>query len=458
MSDLEEFGRRAIDDPIRTPPPVASLVSTATQRRQRRRVAVGMVGALALVGGIGAAISLGGGDQGSSQIDVAGPVESAETGVSSTSTTIDTRPATGDPPPDPGPVVSAASTLDTEGLIAELQLRGVEVTEVTGDASSSPFLTGSARSLCVNGRLVRLFEYESVDDRRAESDQITTDGQPNDLTLVSWTGFPRFFAAGNLIALHLSGDSETLALLSDILGPTLSPDGVGLRGSGDPPCDADFLNDPQVEASPPNPEQPAPTLTDQTVEDAKALITGFIDALGRGDTAGARQMWTGYPFGDTQASREFDRFLDDFAWLATTDDPQLLVVPSFAFVEAAPVVTVAKSGEPDVRAPSFVLSIPQDVGPVMIERLPTIDLPPSPLPVSAVEPGEILAFDVFPIEGIARAFLNEQEIGVAVDWELRTINVLLPDKLPQTFTLTVTFATPEIAGAFAVTYSSSSDG
>jgi len=454
MSELEELGRRAIDDPIRTPPPVASLVSTATQHRQRRRVAVGLAGAVVLIAGIGAAVSLGGGEQGSSQIDVAGPVESAETGVSSTSTTIDSRPATGDPLPGLGSGEGANSTLDTEGLIAELDLRGVEVTEVRDAASSSPFFTGSARSLCVNGRLVRLFEYESADDRRAESEQITTDGQPNDLTLVSWTGSPRFFAAGNLIALHLSGGSETLALLTEILGPTLSPEGIGARGSGDPPCDADFLNDPQVETSPADPEQPAPTLTAETVEDAEALVAEFIDALGRGDTAGARQMWTGYPFGETQASREFDRFLGDFAWLATTDDPELLVVPSFAFVEAAPIVTVANSGEPGVRVPSFVLSIRQSGEPVRIERLPTIDLPPNPLPVSAVESGEIVAFDVFPIEGSARAFLDEQEIGVAVDWELGTVNILLPDELPQTFTITVTFATPEIPGAFAVAYSS----
>jgi len=43
---------------------------------------------------------------------------------------------------------------------------------------------------------------------------------------------------------------------------------------------------------------------------------------------------------------------------------------------------------------------------------------------------------------------------VAVDWELGTVNILLPDELPQTFTITVTFATPEIPGAFAVAYSS----
>ena len=143
-----------------------------------------------------------------------------------------------------------ANSLDVAGLIAELEIAGATVTQPApgpGDdgrlfvnPEGSSVWSGDPATLCVNGSSVRLFEYPDTDQRERDSATITTEGQiqgPGFAVIPEWVGPPRFFAAGRLIALHLSEDPTTLNLLTSTFGPTLSPDGVGARGAGEPPCD-----------------------------------------------------------------------------------------------------------------------------------------------------------------------------------------------------------------------------
>jgi hypothetical protein len=145
-----------------------------------------------------------------------------------------------------------ATILDVEGLIAELRIAGATVDRLPSEPSEggSPFFTAEAVEvdICVNSRQVRLYEYPSEVDRQRDSDSITTEGQiqgPGRFVIVEWIGAPSFFAGGRLIVLHLGEDLDTLTLLTNILGSTLSPDGVGSRGNGYLPCE----NKPQDSSS-----------------------------------------------------------------------------------------------------------------------------------------------------------------------------------------------------------------
>lgn len=296
---------------------------------------------------------------------------------------------------------SATTPLDLAELVAEFEIRGATVTQISGDVGSSPFLTGEPRPLCVNGQQVWIYEYDTVSDRALDSVYITSRGQmsaPGRILLGTWVGTPRFFATGRLIALHLSSDADTLKLLVEVFGPTLSPDVVLAPGFGLSPCDA------------PKAGETGPTLSAATVEEAANLIVDFVDALTRGNHAEAQQLWTGYPSGVEQASREFDRFVDDFGWLASEAEQRFLVVPSFGFIDAAPVVTVVADDRTTVLVAPFVLSVPRDGQPLKIERLPSSAALANPVSGSIVGPGDDIVFSLFPVEGSARIFLDEDEL------------------------------------------------
>jgi len=344
-----------------------------------------------------------------------------------------------------------ASPLGVDGLVVELRVLGATVEAVVPEPSG--FFAGTPSGLCVNDRQVRVYEYGTVADRESESSEITTDGQPNTLTFVSWVGPPRFFAAGRLIVLDLSGDGAVEDLLAAVMGPTLSRDAFG-RPSEEPPCGENLGND-SSEGGGDGDTLPPPTqpeLSPEAVEEAEALTASFIDALGRGDLASASDVWTSYPYDPAGPEPELIRVMDSYTWLCN-EDLRLVVVPSFARLEAQPVVTVV-SGD---LATTFVLSLPVAGEPLRIERLPNtedFDVPVSPSPGSMVNPGDTIVFGTMPLEGGSRAFLEDQELVVVVDHEALTTSVVLPEQLPAEFVLTLTGATPEQPVAFAFTYRS----
>jgi len=132
-----------------------------------------------------------------------------------------------------GPLPSA-TVLDAVGLLAELQIAGATVDQPSTTSTGSPFSLGEPVQACVNGDPLLMFEFHEEARRKWESADITRDGRltgPGQIVTPDWEGTPRFFAAGRLIVLYLNEDPTTIALLTDILGPTRSPDAVGNSGT-----------------------------------------------------------------------------------------------------------------------------------------------------------------------------------------------------------------------------------
>jgi len=127
---------------------------------------------------------------------------------------------------------------ETEDFAASLESRGALVTIL--DPPPEPIgLTGDALHVCLNGTPLHIFEYETVAERQRESDGITSNGRitfarggEGTLTFDRWAAAPRFFAQGRLIVLALGPDEATLAILTSLLGATLTPDDQGLNEAG----------------------------------------------------------------------------------------------------------------------------------------------------------------------------------------------------------------------------------
>ena len=72
--------------------------------------------------------------------------------------------------------------------------------------------------------------YEYVDEaaRREVSDGISADGSTigrgNSRAIVDWIGPPHFYARGRILALVLQDATPLLQTLSEIMGPTISPE------------------------------------------------------------------------------------------------------------------------------------------------------------------------------------------------------------------------------------------
>ncbi len=140
-----------------------------------------------------------------------------------------------------GPLKSA-TLLDVDGLLAELQIAGATAARVpTANVLGSPFDGGEPSRVCVNGYTLMVYEYHEEAFAKWDSRDITAEGQlpgPGVSPADEWGGTPRFFAAGRLIVLHLNNDPTITGLLTDVLGPTLSPDAMEQNGDGYPPCEA----------------------------------------------------------------------------------------------------------------------------------------------------------------------------------------------------------------------------
>ncbi len=195
------------------------------------------------------------------------------------------------------------------------------------------------------------------------------------------------------------------------------------------------------------PWDPKP-LTPETKQAAEERFVQFLDALHSGDPESGIEFWSGYP-GFEDEEQEFAAFLADFDWLTIEGGLGFFVVPSFGFTVASPVVTVFSVGD-TLRAASFVMSLPEDGIPLLIDRLPQAwSQVGDDLPVE-VGPDNTLIVEGVPTEGGARAFLGYDELEVVVDYDSSTTNIQLPDDLPADGVITFTSATPEVPAAMAI--------
>jgi len=203
--DIDEHVLRAVAAPISEPPEMTKITSLA-KRRRRRRTVLRTTAAVALVSVIGiAALAVASATGRDSRVQVVGPGPGG------------TRPV---------------ADLTVTDLKRQLTRAGERVSS-DGTAPDSLVLTPTARLLCVNRTQVRVYEYGDRASRVAVSDTISPDGStigifnPDGSTagsvIFTWIGPAHFFAKGRIIVLVLQDDIELLQTLSDIMGPTISP-------------------------------------------------------------------------------------------------------------------------------------------------------------------------------------------------------------------------------------------
>ncbi|MGB5756606.1 MAG: hypothetical protein WBM50_06800 [Acidimicrobiales bacterium] len=192
----------------------------------------------------------------------------------------------------------------------------------------------------------------------------------------------------------------------------------------------------------------APELTAESEAGALAVVQRFVELLRSADHVAAEGMVADV-YGPS-----IDGLISDFGWLSTEPDLEYLVVPSWGWTVAAPVVVVSSPG----RAAAFLVGYDVAGNPSEIVRLPSPAPAPDPPEGTMVAAGDIITLPGVSVEGGARAFVDDIEIPAEVDHERLVTTAQLPDELPESFVLTVTRATPEFPAATAAVYSAAPGG
>jgi len=116
---------------------------------------------------------------------------------------------------------SAAGALgSTAGLLEALQATGATV-QLTEEIEQ-PFFDVVGQIIRVDGAEVQVFAYEDEESRQAASALISPDGRTVGVDMVTWIDQPNFWARGRLIVLYVGRDPEIIALLSNVLGESIT--------------------------------------------------------------------------------------------------------------------------------------------------------------------------------------------------------------------------------------------
>lgn len=198
----------------------------------------------------------------------------------------------------------------------------------------------------------------------------------------------------------------------------------------------------------------------------QGVVAQFLDQMRDGDLEAAAENWTGYPElgpDSTPADRlpYIEELLADptFTRILESDSTLTFVVPSTG--EGGQVVTVldARTDENPPAAIAFLTGWSDEQGSpghMWIHRLPLqsptdaeVDLPAG----AYVQPGQDIVVPGVPLEGGARAFLNDQEVPVEVDYDNLDMTISIPDDVEGDIAVTIVTSSPELPGvrAFAVT-------
>ncbi len=187
---------------------------------------------------------------------------------------------------------------------------------------------------------------------------------------------------------------------------------------------------------------------------AGALVLEFLDDLRRGDLQAAADRWTGYPDMGPGAPvieriASIEALLSNPEFASILDaDVEIFVNASWGWTAATPVVTVfagADQGRPAV-AVGFLVGFSNEQGEpgqMWIHRLPTADDQSDEIQ-STVDAGGQITLPGVPVEGGARAYLNETEIPVVIDHSNFTTTIAIPDTGEGTVAITLSTATPEL--------------
>ena len=121
------------------------------------------------------------------------------------------------PAPSAPPIVSHGSHVtDYASLLDELRRVGATV-EPNGEVEQ-PFFSVKGQILNVNGNMVQVFEYTSMEEAEAQAALVALDGSSIGTHMATWMGRPNFFKAGKIIALYVGEEALTLDHLSQALG------------------------------------------------------------------------------------------------------------------------------------------------------------------------------------------------------------------------------------------------
>jgi hypothetical protein len=194
----------------------------------------------------------------------------------------------------------------------------------------------------------------------------------------------------------------------------------------------------------------------------QTVVAEFLDALRAGDVDAAAELWTGYPeLSPDAGTQDRARYIEDlladptFTRVLRSDRTSTFVMPSTDGEGQVVTVLDARSGDNPPAAVAFLTGMTDDRTGMAIHRLPvqaftaeTVDLP-----AGYVQQGLEIAVPGVPVEGEARAFINEQEVPVEIDYDNMNVSVSIPADALGDVAVTVVTSSPELPGvrAFAVT-------
>lgn len=119
------------------------------------------------------------------------------------------------------------TTLET--LVEALEQRGA-VVERSGDVDQ-PFFSPTGIMISIDGETIQVFEYESAQARRNESESISPSGTTIGTHSMHWIGTPRFWASGRILVLYLGTDEAIIETLSTLLGSAIAGPEQSANGS-----------------------------------------------------------------------------------------------------------------------------------------------------------------------------------------------------------------------------------
>ena len=194
-----------------------------------------------------------------------------------------------------------------------------------------------------------------------------------------------------------------------------------------------------------------PGLDQDDANAARSVVTGFLHAMKDDDLEQAASLWSGYPDDAVDKAEALEPFrsLGGLFGVGT----RLFALPSAGF-EVLPIVTVVSAPDQGApRAAAFVVGQPRQVENLsdrpLIERVPGAADGADPPPGTLVAPGDRISVPGVPVEGGARAFIDDREVDAVVDLATNTTGITVPDHVQDAFVLTVSMASPELPTASA---------
>lgn len=127
-------------------------------------------------------------------------------------------------------------SFDLDAFIEALTADGHRVEMVAGNVPAPALLGTAPTVVCVDDNVVSVYEYPTAAERQQWVSSISPDGSTvgtadGGTAIVEWTGTPRFYTRGQILAQYLGDEGPTIDTLERLLGDTISPDARPGRGS-----------------------------------------------------------------------------------------------------------------------------------------------------------------------------------------------------------------------------------